>query len=1538
MSQDVFQGFVNIELPKRINTEQDSTTLEQGKVPVSTGVGLGVEFVDVNDLIESAKSAYDLAVEEGFVGTLEEWLASLKGDKGDTGQSAYDYAVSEGFVGTIEDWYDSMKGQSLYELAVEMGFEGGEGEFIDSMRGADGAPGVDGEKGEKGDRGDPAHPINIQDSLTEEEFFEMIYERDDWDFGSAWFVTRYDETVLWVFVSNPDESATERGVFINTGNIKGPEGTGLTIRGQWSDQYDLPAYDNVKGDTWAWRTVLWTWMLKAGEEDESNPDNFTWVQVVPQGPQGVEGPQGERGLKGEPGQKGDKGDQGDAYAPYTVVSQLAEVSELPPVSEAKASEAYAVATAEGFDLYIFLPMMNRWENFGSITDFKGERGDQGDQGIQGETGFSAYEVAVAEGFTGTETEWLESLIGKNLQITEAFDTYEDLANQVATLETETSYAVRDTNQLYYLKLDGSLFNLGEFKGDQGIVGPEGRRGEHWNYTGTIEHIKDLPARGNPAQIVYVKYTRGTWVPGNLSHSGYYTTVPHNTFYFWDSEGNKWESLADSMIKAPGVQGPRGYTGPAVIVKGVLPTFTDIEALEEQPDQAAYVADDTGHLWVYVWTPEGEDEEGNVVYSAEWVDLGTHYGRNIIVKDVLERLEDLDAIADPQDQDVYAIRSVNEIFGFFNGEWQSMGVFKGDKGDVGPQGEQGEQGLRGIQGPKGDPYTPYTIQAILPSVSNLPPAASAVPEEAYVVTEDDENILYVFTPLSNRWSRFGPVTNFVGLQGEKGDQGDVGPEGPEGPQGEQGEQGIQGEQGEAYSPFELIKTVDDVTELPDVAVAVSSEAYAVSNGTGGFDLYIFVPQDSEWVNFGGITDFKGEKGDKGDRGPEGPRGQDGLKGDPGRDGIDGKDGERGTDGATGASLVVRGIKTDFAEIDAIVEPEEQESWVAKDTGDLWLYTNFNWVNLGSHYGRNIIIKGVKADFNEIQAIVDPQDQDCWVAQDTSTLYVSVGGNWLDMGSHKGFTGDTGKSAYEIAIEQGFSGTESQWLASLVGPKGDKGDEGEKGDQGEAGHSFEFIALVETVEGLPVPTPENRYKFAAVIDGDVYYNETGSAWVNIGPVGHKGDVGEKGEAIRFMGEVDVLPNINAVEDGEGYFVTETRTDEVWDDELQETVEVEVKVKVLYVANKDTNTFDGPFDIQGPMGPQGPIGDVGPRGATGQGVVILGNFDTVEDLETEHPTANLGDAYTVGPDGQKLLYVWVMDHVTDTEGYQNLGSVNVGPIGPEGPRGIQGVPGIRGLQGPRGEKGSSWVILPEGVNTPENNYGVNGDWCIDKSGTVWYKDAMGWKIYFDLLDVPVEEVKTPDTNKKMVRHDFGWTELLVDEVVNPTVSEQYVRIGISDTETEWVPFSYDADLVRDVADDSPLHNNTLSRFQGNWVPSAPTIQGLPAKTSHVIRDGAWGTLDTYSLTITTVSGNVTIKPVDQQCYTININAQRAITLEDGPAGRSCMVVLVLTGGNIVPTFPGTKIQMSEGRDLTLHPTKTVVTAFWDGTEWIIAKGLGY
>lgn len=47
----------------------------------------------------------------------------------------------------------------------------------------------------------------------------------------------------------------------------------------------------------------------------------------------------------------------------------------------------------------------------------GDTGEQGPQGIKGEDGSSAYEVAIENGFEGTEAEWLESLKGRDGVIT-----------------------------------------------------------------------------------------------------------------------------------------------------------------------------------------------------------------------------------------------------------------------------------------------------------------------------------------------------------------------------------------------------------------------------------------------------------------------------------------------------------------------------------------------------------------------------------------------------------------------------------------------------------------------------------------------------------------------------------------------------------------------------------------------------------------------------------------------------------------------------------------------------------------------------------------------------------------------------------------------------------------------------------------------------------------------------------------------------------------------------------------------------------------
>lgn len=60
------------------------------------------------------KSAYELAIDEGYTGTEAEWLASLDGtdgQDGEDGKSAYELAVEAGYSGTEAQWLESLHGE-----------------------------------------------------------------------------------------------------------------------------------------------------------------------------------------------------------------------------------------------------------------------------------------------------------------------------------------------------------------------------------------------------------------------------------------------------------------------------------------------------------------------------------------------------------------------------------------------------------------------------------------------------------------------------------------------------------------------------------------------------------------------------------------------------------------------------------------------------------------------------------------------------------------------------------------------------------------------------------------------------------------------------------------------------------------------------------------------------------------------------------------------------------------------------------------------------------------------------------------------------------------------------------------------------------------------------------------------------------------------------------------------------------------------------------------------------------------------------------
>lgn len=92
---------------------------------------------------------------------------------------------------------------------------------------------------------------------------------------------------------------------------------------------------------------------------------------------------------------------------------------------------------------------------------------------------------------------------------------------------------------------------------------------------------------------------------------------------------------------------------------------------------------------------------------------------------------------------------------------------------------------------------------------------------------------------------------------------------------------------------------------------------------------------------------------------------------------------------------------------------------------------------------------------------------------------------------GTPGADGASAYQVALNGGFVGTEAQWLASLVGPKGTTGDAGSVGQTGQTGADGASAYQVAVAGG---------------------YVGTQAQWLAslVGAQGPKGDTGATGAA--------------------------------------------------------------------------------------------------------------------------------------------------------------------------------------------------------------------------------------------------------------------------------------------------------------------------------------------------------------------------------------------------------------------------------------------
>lgn len=231
---------------------------------------------------------------------------------------------------------------------------------------------------------------------------------------------------------------------------------------------------------------------------------------------------------------------------------------------------------------------------------------------------------------------------------------------------------------------------------------------------------------------------------------------------------------------------------------------------------------------------------------------------------------------------------------------------------------------------------------------------------------------------------------------------------------------------------------------------------------------------------------------------------------------------------------------------------------------------------------------------------------WFNDSTDTLSVYDGIEWVvagGAGGVDGADGADGSSAYEIAVSDGFVGTESEWLTSLVGatgpqgptgPQGDTGPQGAQGIQGDAGatgpqgptgpegpQGIQGTAGATGDTGPAGPTGPEGPQGIQGIQG-----ETGPAGAD-GPQGPQGPQGETGPA-----GSDGLDGAQGTYTVSSTEPTSPQDGEVWFNST-------TGGSLIYYNDGDTSQWveiGGSQGLQGPQGIQGPQGEVGPQGETG------------------------------------------------------------------------------------------------------------------------------------------------------------------------------------------------------------------------------------------------------------------------------------------------------------------------------------------------------
>jgi hypothetical protein len=803
-----FEVFVNDELPKRISTQDDPTTVPAGYIPVSTGVGLGVEFVDpesagaIGKDGENGKDNYELAQDAGFTGTLVEYLISIKGEKGEDGDvGILNFQGELGSVELLPAPAGLSNGTAYFiEKHVWVVVEGGwvDGGDISGPKGIDGLG------------------LRILGSFPGTEYLPMFDNLS----GDTYII----QNKMWVW-----DSITWAPV----GQV-GPDG---------KSAYQLAVQFGFVGTTTQWLASLKgksNYQLAVDQGYAGTLTQYLASQKGDKGDIGI-GEKGDKGDTGDKGAKGDKGDtggqgiqgvqgiQGNAAALVTLRGSKANQAALPATGAL--SDAWMIGT------HVWVWDGAAWIDAGPISGpqgiqgeqgvkgdkgdtgigEKGDKGDKGDTGDKGEIGNTgldgkdAYQVALLDGFVGTRTAWLASLQG---------DT------GLSAFELAQQLGFTGTLEEWVAQLQGQ-------QGERGFKGDKGDAGAGLKVLGVVANVGALPGTAADYDSYVVgthlhSYFNGQWndlgeFVGEAGKSaydlakseGFVGTITEWLATLKGLQGDKGDKGDKGNKGDQGIQGDsayklatdagfsgnmaqwllslRGADGRGLIIKGTLASMAELNAITGQQPGWGYVVSTAGQNVLYAWD------------GIAWIDLGDLTGpTGATGKSALELAQQ----ADP------TIVDLPSFIASLKGD-------QGEQGDVGPAGSAfkpkgyltavgdltpliptAQPGWTYIVG-SGDVYTFDTGSFIYMGNIRGPVGSQGVmgPGITILGKKNNQSELPGSGTLGQGWligldfwgwtgaafENLGPVQGPKGDKGDKGDRGDVGPTGT-GAKGDKGDTG------------------------------------------------------------------------------------------------------------------------------------------------------------------------------------------------------------------------------------------------------------------------------------------------------------------------------------------------------------------------------------------------------------------------------------------------------------------------------------------------------------------------------------------------------------------------------------------------------------------------------------------------------------------------------------------------------------------------------------------------------------------------------